>query len=133
MGQGDSNFSSEQQIVQKLKLETASSDGQWPMCIIYSQSFLQQMIEIAKQHDGPLLWTSHLDHCYLDRISKKNLWKETNIVANFIAWHSNFFERVVVLKLGKAGGGGGRRRGRKHLTLIFITNITILTTIGKFL
>ena len=68
------------------------------------------MIEIAKQHDGPLLWTSHLDHCYLDRISKKNLWKETNIVANFIAWHSNFFERVLVLKLERreeAGAGGG--------------------------
>ena len=41
---------------------------------------------------------------------KKNLWKETNIIPNFIAWHSNFFERVLVLKLERreeAGAGGG--------------------------
>ena len=84
MGQGDSNFSSEQQIVQKLKLETASSDGQWPMCIIYSQSFLQQMIEIAKQHDGPLLWTSGLDQCYLDKISKKIFGKKQTLLPTLL-------------------------------------------------
>ena len=66
MGQGDSNFSSEEEIVENFKLETPTSVGHWPgACIIYSQSFLA-----AKQYDGLVLWTSALDQMVLYKISQ---------------------------------------------------------------
>ena len=54
VGQGDSNFSSQQQIVQNLKLEIPTSDGQWTECIIYSQRFLQQIMRV--QNDMTALY-----------------------------------------------------------------------------
>ena len=73
MGQGDSNFSSRQQIVENFKLEAPPlmGTGQGGCITSSHQRFLAtaENKEDAKQYDGLVLWTSALDQMVLDKIS----------------------------------------------------------------
>ena len=82
-------------------------------------------------------WSSTLDKSSWSLLSGQNIQKKSlernKHCCQLYCLAFKFLWEGVSIETRKAGGGGGRRRGRKHLTLIFITNITILTTIGKFL
>ena len=102
VGQGDSNFSSEQEIVENFKLETVSSDGQWPGCIIYSQKVFATNWKNAKQLDGRVL--CFFNQLMLDKMSKQIFYRWNVGTILVIRLAPRLFVRVFVLKLNHICG-----------------------------